>query len=399
VRDVRLARPGSPERAIERGPEGWTASACTTRCTVRYEVDLDGLAAAEHDDLGLARRAGDATLSPALAWLIRPEPRRDVPVTVHVRGVDPSRFASGLRRAASDGPWFAFRSLDLDEGSFTAFGPVRRQLVPAAGARLELAIVGNEPLAVDDAALAGWAADQARAVTELFGRFPVPAATLFVVPAAGEAGVLSGKVLSLAGASVALVVGSGTTRDMLAADRVLLHELVHLGFPTFRGEGRWLVEGIATYYEGVLRARTDAATEEELFGRLRARTAASEPRTPTPLAARTDDDGIYWGGALFCLAADVAIRAQSKRTRSLDDAVRAVLARGGDATAVWSLAEVLRVGDEATGTAVLSDMYARHVVGRERIDARGLFAALDDPARLGWARRAVAEASFAGDRL
>src|SRR5690606_3244169 len=169
--------------------------------------------------------------------------------------------ATGMHALDERSGRYAFRSFDLDEGSFTAFGPMRRFRVDAPGklgprsARLEVALVGTGEFGMSDDEMKTWVADAARVVTPLFGRFPVERTTLFVVPARGEDEVVFGKVLSLAGASVVLVVGDRMPESERRRDWVLVHELFHLGFPTFRGEGRWLGEGLATYYEPVLRAR------------------------------------------------------------------------------------------------------------------------------------------------
>jgi hypothetical protein len=65
----------------------------------------------------------------------------------------------------------------------------------------------------------------------------------------------------------------------------------------------------------------------------------------------------YWGGALFCLLADVQIHRRTRNQKGLEDAFRGILAAGGNITQDWSLQRVLRVGDEATGTRVLEDLY------------------------------------------
>ena len=44
-----------------------------------------------------------------------------------------------------------------------------------------------------------------------------------------------------------------------------MHELYHLGFPSFQGEGKWLDEGLATYYEPMIRARAGLRTETSLW--------------------------------------------------------------------------------------------------------------------------------------
>src|SRR5690606_10422744 len=95
------------------------------------------------------------------------------------------------------------------------------------------------------------------------------------------------------------------------------------------------------------------------------------------------------------------IREETRGRRSLDDVIRAALARGGDATRVWTVAEVVRLGDEVTGTSVLSEMYERHAARGDRIDLEGLLGALGiereergavtlgDASALAWVRRSI----------
>lgn len=404
VREMR-ARTGDGWRTVERRGSEWVEPSCRWRCTLRYQIDLEELARACGDEVDCARRVGDATLSPALAWLVHPVPRNDVPITVRVRTKDRAQFASGMNSADAFGRTFTFGSFDLDEGSFTAFGPMRRFHVDVPGrgaskARIDVAVLGTEPYAMPDSAIRTWVEESANVTVPLFGRFPVDRTTLFVVPAKGEDEVTFGKVLSLAGASVVLVVGDRMPASARHRDWVLVHELFHLGFPTFRGEGRWLGEGLATYYEPILRARAGWTTEGEVFRQF----ARNMPRGQGPrgsnvgLSARDDLDTIYWGGALFCLAADVRIREETHGAHSLDDVLRTALERGGDATHVWTVRDVVRLADEVTGTNVVSDLYERHAARGERIDLDGIMAslgvpqdgqAIDDESRLAWVRHAI----------
>jgi hypothetical protein len=65
----------------------------------------------------------------------------------------------------------------------------------------------------------------------------------------------------------------------------------------------------------------------------------------------------YWGGALYCLLADVEIRRHSHNKKGLVDALRAINRAGGNIESDWSLERALRVGDKATGGRVLMDLY------------------------------------------
>lgn len=403
VREMQL-RTADGWRTVERRGAQWYEPTCRSHCTVHYRVDLGELAAACGDEVDCARRIGESTLSPALQWLVHPSPKTDVPVSVRVSSKNASLFATGMHASDTTGHNFSFRSYDLDEGSFTGFGAMRRYAIDvpsrAGSSRIDLTIVGKTRYAMSDDDIRTWVADAAGVITPLFGRFPVDRTSLFVVPAKGEDEVVFGKVLSLAGASVVVVVGDRMPASARQQDWVLVHELFHLGFPTFRGEGRWLGEGLATYYEPILRARAGWTTESDVYRQF----ARNMPRglagrgSGAGLAQRDDLDSIYWGGALFCFAADVKIREETRGKRSLDDVLRMALAHGGDATRVWTVAEVVRLADQATGTTVVSEMYDRHAARGERIDLDGLMASLgvdrggaelDDKRPLAWVRKDI----------
>jgi predicted metalloprotease with PDZ domain len=141
------------------------------------------------------------------------------------------------------------------------------------------------------------------------------------------------------------------------------------------GEAHWLEEGLATYYEPILRERAGWMSEEDLwrhFARQMPRGQRQEGE-PASLEERDDIDSTYWGGALFALLADVRIREATHGERSLDDVLRAALAVLGDATHEAQLTDFVRVGDAATGTHVLAGLVAHFALGGERVDLDGLW--------------------------
>jgi hypothetical protein len=337
---------------------------------VRYAVDLDALSGScRHMDC--ARRVGAAVLGTASTWMLRPEPTGDATIRVELRGGDATRFATGLRRAPGGG--YVLRARELGEASYTAFGDFRRTMVGVPGATLDVVLLG-EPLAMGDAATLGWVKSAAGCVASLYGRFPVDA-TVFVVPASRGDGVVFGRVFSLAGASVVLLFGTEAKPASMHTDWVAVHELFHLSTPSFVGEAHWLEEGLATYYEPILRERAGWMTEADLWRHF----AEAMPRglrkegDPPALDDRDDIDSTYWGGALFALVADVRIRKQTGGAHSLDDVLRAALAELGDATHAATLADFVRVGDAATGTHVLADLVAHDAVAGEPIDLDGVW--------------------------
>jgi hypothetical protein len=111
---------------------------------------------------------------------------------------------------------------------------------------------------------------------------------------------------------------------------------------------------------------------------------------------------MYWGGALFWLEADMAIRQRTSNRRRLEDALRGIQAGGGSIAVSWDVPRALRVGDEATGLSVLADLHDRRREPPFAADLDALWKSLgvvpgggavtfDDEAPLAWLRRALTE--------
>jgi hypothetical protein len=65
----------------------------------------------------------------------------------------------------------------------------------------------------------------------------------------------------------------------------------------------------------------------------------------------------YWGGALFCLLADVEIHRQTHNRKGLGDALRAILDAGGNIREDWDVEKAFTTGDRATGVSILMPLY------------------------------------------
>ena len=374
---------------------------CRSRCVVRYRVDLAEVAS-RCMRMDCARRVGEAILGRASVFLLRPEPLGDASLHVRIAGPDAARMVTGLRRDGSGG--YAFEAWQLGEAPFTAFGAARVHEVPLQGARLEVALLGA-PLAMGDEAEVDFVRQSAAAVAGLYGRFPVDA-TVFAVPVPGADEVVFGRVMSLAGASVALLFGDQTPAAGVRDNWVVVHELFHLSTPSFVGEGHWLEEGLATYYEPILRERAGWMTEADLWAHFvremprGLRAASDEPS----LEDRDDIDSTYWGGALFALLADVRTRAAS--ARSLDDALRALLVQAGDATHGARVQDFLRIAGQATGNGEIREAYDEWAVAGKNPDLAALWrdlgvvpdpqgkVSLRDEAPLASVRKAIAASAL-----
>ena len=298
-------------------------------------------------------------------------------------------------------------------------GPSRRRLlcaaagalcvlpraVPAAEPRIETLRIGSSLLELQfaddfDAALLpparDWARRSAEAVAAYFGAFPVPAAELLLIPQPG-AGVLGGTAFALPSIYIRVRIGQATTPQQWRDDWVLVHEMVHLAVPRVPPAHNWLHEGIATYVEGVARGRAGLVDATTVWRSWQRQMPQGQPQPGdagldhTPTWGRT-----YWGGAMFCLLADVELLRKSQGRTGLQQALQGVLAAGGSYAEAWPLPRILAAADDATGHGVLAAQYAQMRDPSPPVDLDRLFDQLgvrdgrfDDAAPLAAVRRAI----------
>ena len=203
-----------------------------------------------------------------------------------------------------------------------------------------------------------WVHDSACAVATYYGRFPVKELRLVIVPIAGRKGVLNGRTWGYHGALTRVLIGQFTTPEDLNKDWVLTHEMVHLAFLSVAENHHWIEEGIATYVEPIARVEVGDLEPSSVWQQLVQGLPKGLPQPGDQGLDYTHTWGrTYWGGALFCLLADVDIRQATGNKYGLQDALRAIVSAGGNIEGVWPLAQALRVGDQAVGVPVLTRLY------------------------------------------
>ena len=204
-----------------------------------------------------------------------------------------------------------------------------------------------------------WVKTSAMAVATYYNHFPVPRLTLRI-RAGGGSRVGHGTTYPTHGGLILITVGQEATMQVLNEDWVLVHEMVHLAFPNMADDHHWIEEGLSTYVEPIARAQIGQMPVTEVWSQFLQDMSRGLPGP--------DDRGLdvthtwgrtYWGGALFCLLADVEIRERTRNTKGLQDALRAIVQHGGDITQDWEIDKAFTIGDAATGTRVLRNLYAQ----------------------------------------
>ena len=276
--------------------------------------------------------------------------------------------------------------------------------IEVAGGVVEVSFAGAAE-SPSRAELLSWIEKAARAVASYYGGFPVSRVEL-TVRTGRPGGIAGGRTWGdRGGARILITVGEDTSAEDFRENWVLVHEMVHLAFPSMTGR-EWIEEGLATYVEPLVRARAGLIAPEEIWRWL----LWGVPRGLDGLGGRGLDQASgwaasYWGGATFCFLADLQIRERTGNRKSLDDALRGIVRAGGNVTVSWPIERAFEAGDQATGVPVLAELYATMGKSGTRIDVPALWKKLgvassgnrivyDDSAPLAAVRKGISH----GDR-
>lgn len=261
------------------------------------------------------------------------------------------------------------------------------QLASLAGALLVCAIspaaqVEGVDLNVDfaDASFTGgpqpitaWIRRSMEIVGAYYGEFPTRRLSIRVRSAAGH-GVKTGSTFGSGGGMIRVVVGREVTGGELRDDWVLVHEMTHLALPDVGPEHAWLSEGLATYVEGIARAQAGNRTPQDVWAEQMRSMPKGLPQSGDAGLDRTHSWGrTYWGGALFCLVADIEIHRQTQNRFGLQEAMRAVARASGGLGTDWPVERIFATGDAAVGTQVLEKLYSQWKEAPVRVDLAGIW--------------------------
>jgi len=218
-----------------------------------------------------------------------------------------------------------------------------------------------------------WVRRAGDAVCTYYGKFPVPHLTLDV-RVRGGSGVHSGVTYPEDGGYIDISLGADTSVAQLNADWMLTHEMIHLAFPSMNRRHHWIEEGISVYVEPIARVQAGQLSAERMWHDVVHDMPQGEPDTDDHGLDQTHTWGrTYWGGAMFCLVADVRIRQQTKNQKGLQDALRGILNAGGTINEDWDIERAFAVGDKATGTTVLTDLYREMANRPDPVDLAALW--------------------------
>jgi len=271
--------------------------------------------------------------------------------------------------------------------------------IMVGGSTIDISI-NSEQFDLGQTALLDWVTRSAQAVTAYFGRFPVAHARVHIT-VSQHGRVSHGVSFGQGGAHCRISVGQHATLADLYNDWELTHEMIHFGFPSVEDRHHWIEEGIATYVEPIARASVGILSAEQVWGEMVRDMPQGLPQAGDLGLDHTHTWGrTYWGGALFCLMADVEIRKRTGNSKGLQDALRAINRAGGTIEADWPLERAFQIGDKASDGGTLITLYGQmsskpvevdlgHLWAQLGVRSDGQGVALDDQAPLAAIRSGI----------
>lgn len=325
----KLDTSGSPWQA-----GNWHAGEC-----VEYTADI-GAITDQHSDSGT--RYGNNIATDPQHWMLRASVQGSTGAEATIDLPQGFSISAPWHELSREGKSIRFQIPDTppDWSASLVLGHFEETRIELPGGVLRVATVFN----ADDkqrAKLADWMRRVGQALLSAYGRLPLADVQIwltsvddlslvgrfaaFLQPGA----VLGGESARGQGNALQLDVDPSRPDKEFNEDWTAVHELSHLLHPYLGDRGSWLGEGLATYYQNVLRARGGLLTPRQAWGRLAGgfqRSAAGPYRETLEQAAA--DMGrshsflrVYWSGAAYWLNVDMDLRRASAGKVTLDTAL------------------------------------------------------------------------------
>jgi len=375
---------------IRLGADLAKQSACLSyRFRLRHALERQELRNVGRD----ISRIGSSILSNPGIWLLEPEGAENYVIQFHLpKGIQVSApwllvdtSYSKYRLSASASGW----------NPQVAFGPFQNTPVIVGDARLDVVYLkpdnthASQEVSEDD--LMHWIERVAGHVLQTYGEFPVKRVQVLLVSVEGDEGRIGrsksavpfARVLRRGGSAVQFFIRPSADLDEFMDDWTATHEFSHLLIPYVDRSDGWLSEGVASYYQNVLRARAGDLSEREAWDKLYKgfeRGHRSNYRDTLSQSIRNNGENrtmrMYWSGAAIALLADVELRRISNGKQSLDSVLQQLAACCLPSNHTWSGRELMQKLDSLSGYEVFMTQYQRWVHSTEFPDTQDLFQSL-----------------------
>jgi len=312
----------------------------------------------------------------------------DISAPWHETRAPPSPAVSpGDRRAEvadESRKYFTIPNTPSDWSATVAFGRFGEQRIKLPGGVLRVSILHGADFA-QRRKLHAWMKHVSRAILSAYGRLPVPTVQVLIIPVSHRSSaVVFGEHTRGEGNALHLLINPDRPLHDFMRSWIPVHELSHLMHPYLGDRGSWLAEGLATYFQNVLRARAGLITPREAWDELHAGFERGEftgkKDTLAHAAAdmhRTHDfSRIYWAGAAYWLTVDRDLRRDSGGRLHVDIALSRFRDCCLPADRAWKPEAFVARLDELLGVHTFSRRYREFADMKKFPDWKEVFADL-----------------------
>lgn len=210
---------------------------------------------------------------------------------------------------------------------------------------------------------------------QVYNELPVNELQILVVPVGRDREPVPwAQVMRGGGNAVHLYIDETRPLTEFMDDWVLAHELSHLLHPRLTIEGKWISEGIASYYQNVLRARNGLLTEKQAWEKMLAGFERGRQGTAHYNTLKQDAESmmrnrsfmrVYWSGAAISLMADTQLRLRSNNKQSLDTVLKKFKDCCLPTHTPWSASRFMSRLDELSESRIFSTLYRKYAYSKD----------------------------------
>ena len=332
-----MQRSGGGELDTSSSP--WRASNWRAGECLAYAADI-GAIADQHSDSGT--RYGSNIATDPQHWLVHSSVQGSSGAEATIDLPEGWSISAPWHELSRQGKRIRFQIPDtpMDWSASLVLGHFEETRIELPGGVLRVATVINGD-ARQREKLVAWMRRVGQALLTAYGRLPLADVQVWLVsidnlsiPARFFAllhpgAVLDGESARGQGNALQLEVDPSRPETEFNEDWTAVHELSHLLHPYLGDRGSWLGEGLATYYQNVLRARGGLLTPTQAWQRLASgfQRGESGPYADTLEQAAADMSHsysflrVYWSGAAYWLTVDTELRRASSGKLTLDTAL------------------------------------------------------------------------------
>jgi len=389
----------SDARPLAQDEDGWNARDWRAGECLTWRADLAAIAAQDKPDVGW-RMGDDIVVAPQL-WLLRADVQDDdariqvelpegwslsapwqesFPASPKAAKVEKQRSTTALFKD------FVIPNTPATWSASIALGHFKEKRIELPGGVLRLSILAGVD-ATQRVKLEHWFDRVAHAVLGAYGRLPLADVQVLMLPVGARArgqAVVFGQSVRGQGNALQLLIDPSRPEAEFDDDWMAVHELSHLMHPYLGDRGSWLAEGLATYYQNVLRARGGLLTTAQGWDRLAegfkrgaaARGDGTLEQTAANMHRTHAFQRVYWAGAAFWLTVDRDLRRESGGKVGLDTALSRFRDCCLPAYRAWRPEDFVARLDALAGTTLIVARYREFAAMRGFPDWNALYADL-----------------------